>query len=111
VCSCLSFFRCYGSHLDLHSFPTRRSSDLSFICFLTARYTKKAPSRMIPKKVPPSPKNLKVRMRSSLAMRCSYCWYSAGWVARFRSEEHTSELQSRENLVCRLLLEKKKGTQ
>src|SRR5207302_11120530 len=28
--------------------------------------------------------------------------------ARARSEEHTSELQSRENLVCRLLLEKKK---
>src|SRR5690606_41629272 len=27
---------------------------------------------------------------------------------RVRSEEHTSELQSRENLVCRLLLEKKK---
>src|SRR5690606_41024171 len=27
-----------------------------------------------------------------------------------RSEEHTSELQSRENLVCRLLLEKKKHT-
>src|SRR5436309_7642433 len=27
---------------------------------------------------------------------------------RYRSEEHTSELQSRENLVCRLLLEKKK---
>src|SRR5690606_40975362 len=27
-----------------------------------------------------------------------------------RSEEHTSELQSRENLVCRLLLEKKKYT-
>src|SRR5690606_41739056 len=30
---------------------------------------------------------------------------------RQRSEEHTSELQSRENLVCRLLLEKKKTTQ
>src|SRR5690606_40586865 len=28
--------------------------------------------------------------------------------AHGRSEEHTSELQSRENLVCRLLLEKKK---
>src|SRR5690606_40758808 len=27
-----------------------------------------------------------------------------------RSEEHTSELQSRENLVCRLLLEKKNGS-
>src|SRR5690606_41790238 len=33
---------------------------------------------------------------------------SARSVARGRSEEHTSELQSRENLVCRLLLEKKK---
>src|SRR5690606_39888996 len=31
-----------------------------------------------------------------------------GAVAQIRSEEHTSELQSRENLVCRLLLEKKK---
>src|SRR6266496_3825838 len=30
------------------------------------------------------------------------------WRARPRSEEHTSELQSRRDLVCRLLLEKKK---
>src|SRR2546430_13583098 len=29
-------------------------------------------------------------------------------VSRVRSEEHTSELQSQSNLVCRLLLEKKK---
>src|SRR5690606_22464921 len=29
-------------------------------------------------------------------------------MTKYRSEEHTSELQSRENLVCRLLLEKKK---
>src|SRR2546430_9461987 len=29
----------------------------------------------------------------------------------FRSEEHTSELQSQSNLVCRLLLEKKKNIQ
>src|SRR5690606_42067599 len=34
-------------------------------------------------------------------------WYT---LPRHRSEEHTSELQSRENLVCRLLLEKKKYT-
>src|SRR2546430_10620819 len=41
---------------------------------------------------------------------------SAGFIAGFfyspdleRSEEHTSELQSQSNLVCRLLLEKKKG--
>src|SRR2546428_4737656 len=32
-------------------------------------------------------------------------------VQRLRSEEHTSELQSRSDLVCRLLLEKKKITQ
>src|SRR2546430_11442773 len=30
------------------------------------------------------------------------------WVQQNRSEEHTSELQSQSNLVCRLLLEKKK---
>src|SRR3712207_7694795 len=34
----------------------------------------------------------------------------AGGLARGRSEEHTSELQSRQYLVCRLLLEKKKTT-
>src|SRR5206468_10838157 len=35
---------------------------------------------------------------------------SSGWPTSFsaRSEEHTSELQSRSDLVCRLLLEKKK---
>src|SRR5690606_41860429 len=48
----------------------------------------------------------------------SYCYQVAGavgclmavvmGVSPHRSEEHTSELQSRENLVCRLLLEKKK---
>src|SRR5690606_42103576 len=36
---------------------------------------------------------------SMAAVACAY--------ARARSEEHTSELQSRENLVCRLLLAKK----
>src|SRR5690606_40291333 len=44
--------------------------------------------------------------------RVYYIVYFAGVVLfavlRKRSEEHTSELQSRENLVCRLLLEKKK---
>src|SRR3712207_7102878 len=33
-------------------------------------------------------------------------YVGSGW---FRSEEHTSELQSRQYLVCRLLLEKKKN--
>src|SRR3712207_7650129 len=35
--------------------------------------------------------------------------YSCTTRARARSEEHTSELQSRQYLVCRLLLEKKKN--
>src|SRR2546430_3107619 len=39
--------------------------------------------------------------------------YQSGWCAitewQVRSEEHTSELQSQSNLVCRLLLEKKKN--
>src|SRR5207302_10134324 len=35
----------------------------------------------------------------------AYCFKG---IVLHRSEEHTSELQSRENLVCRLLLEKKK---
>src|SRR5690606_41151686 len=38
----------------------------------------------------------------------SLCWWRS---KNHRSEEHTSELQSRENLVCRLLLEKKKREQ
>src|SRR5207302_4305562 len=61
--------------------------------------------------------------RSLSAMLTSYGEYGASRLAKVadattattrtapmtrRSEEHTSELQSRENLVCRLLLEKKK---
>src|SRR5690606_40786617 len=45
---------------------------------------------------------------------CRHKIFNAEWTIdgevqeKSRSEEHTSELQSRENLVCRLLLEKKK---
>src|SRR5690606_10452804 len=48
-------------------------------------------------------------LRHSFATRCieSNCDYKTVSVL-LRSEEHTSELQSRENLVCRLLLETKK---
>src|SRR5688572_32666801 len=41
------------------------------------------------------------RRNATASSSCSSC-------ARQRSEEHTSELQSQSNLVCRLLLEKKK---
>src|SRR2546427_7123800 len=43
---------------------------------------------------------IRLRSRESQMQR----WHSRTW----RSEEHTSELQSQSNLVCRLLLEKKK---
>src|SRR3712207_7573280 len=36
------------------------------------------------------------------------CWSASALSVETRSEEHTSELQSRQYLVCRLLLEKKK---
>src|SRR5580698_11160301 len=42
------------------------------------------------------------------------CWTrptTSSWRGRPRSEEHTSELQSHVNLVCRLLLEKKNTNQ
>src|SRR6266567_8602777 len=53
--------------------------------------------------------------RAAWSARCTPCAYAttvASRPARFtRSEEHTSELQSQSNLVCRLLLEKKKKQQ
>src|SRR5205085_7795862 len=98
--TCIFFFSGSRAHRDLHSFPTRRSSDLGIPRF---------------------------RNFWAAALRC-HC----GHGGRFhlhgaaqslpghpsgkeaprqrhpRSEEHTSELQSQSNLVCRLLLEKKK---
>src|SRR2546430_5848403 len=44
-------------------------------------------------------------------MGIAFALYSAGQVLATRSEEHTSELQSQSNLVCRLLLEKKNSNE
>src|SRR2546427_3485619 len=46
----------------------------------------------------------RVRLEAAVAI-------AQAWASRRRSEEHTSELQSQSNLVCRLLLEKKKKEQ
>src|SRR3712207_7083133 len=47
--------------------------------------------------------------RTAPGSRRLRAWPRVGWrTGRRRSEEHTSELQSRQYLVCRLLLEKKK---
>src|SRR2546430_10978243 len=45
------------------------------------------------------------------ACRLAVTQIAAAWLSKARSEEHTSELQSQSNLVCRLLLEKKKKIQ
>src|SRR5690606_41710479 len=88
------FFYCHADHRDLHSFPTRRSSDLRRRCdmlFFPSRHQFEQRRWMKPT----------ISSANPLTSPCAR--YSSR-----RSEEHTSELQSRENLVCRLLLEKKK---
>src|SRR5690349_22626011 len=99
LCVYLFFLTASGPHPDLHSFPTRRSSDLHG-----------AGSR-----------GGETRCGSAWRGRISACRLCASRPAAAdlgpvdcraltagRSEEHTSELQSRRDLVCRLLLEKKK---
>src|SRR5206468_12158306 len=102
------FFYSYIDHRALHSFPTRRSSDLRdqrtrVAGLVWYSYT---PARMF------SQLMLRSRSRSSKT-RTNYRWFwknrrRAATITSIRSEEHTSELQSRSDLVCRLLLEKKK---
>src|SRR5437879_8608261 len=70
------FFNCDATHLCLHPFPTRRSSDLARL-----RADLETASR---------------RLEEDRRQ----------FFERARSEEHTSELQSPMYLVCRLLLEK-----
>src|SRR5206468_10040912 len=82
--------------LDLHSFPTRRSSDLPA--------AGRAPEPRVPAHV------LRPRRAPSRdADRGGIAALGrAGLLCgQLRSEEHTSELQSRSDLVCSLLLEKK----
>src|SRR5690606_40926666 len=55
----------------------------------------------------PLPEALPERLAAALRARGVEQLYAHQAQAWERSEEHTSELQSRENLVCRLLLEKK----
>src|SRR5438552_7883059 len=92
----LLFYR-YGAHRDLHSFPTRRSSDLAIDCAAPTGATATAGEiRGVG-----SPRRLRWPGRTHTTY---FARSGCG-----RSEEHTSELQSPDHLVCRLLLEKKKN--
>src|SRR5205814_9978219 len=94
-------------HPNLHSFPTRRSSDLS------GRSTSGPPragdpATLSPECPPRSPSELQPDVGVEVyhpAANERRRHSAAGWSSR--SEEHTSELQSLRHLVCRLLLEKK----
>src|SRR5204863_6111759 len=96
---------------DLHSFPTRRSSDLNgyFYVFYTGAATNGGLElHDIVSRFQVSATNAnRGDPDSELRLIAQYDPignHNAGDL-HFRSEEHTSELQSRRDLVCRLLLE------
>src|SRR5207302_8427031 len=104
-------FHCYPHLPPLHSFPTRRSSDLPS---RQQQDCQAAPGAGAVARTAPVLRRLSRgrRRTSGLARGAPARRVSArpprNRMEPVRSEEHTSELQSRENLVCRLLLEKKK---
>src|SRR5699024_12794710 len=98
------FFYCSLASRSLPSFPTRRSSDLIHIHphGNTALLGQVIKDRS---EVTPTPH---LTRRRKMRLLVDGHRQGAGDVDGDRSEEHTSELQSRFDLVCRLLLEKKK---
>src|SRR5439155_12258143 len=105
------FIYASGSPQNKHSFPTRRSSDLR-----RSRNNGSPPFRSSPRCCGCSWKSRdSVRVPPSGACSAAARPFPLSWpsdclrASTSRSEEHTSELQSRGHLVCRLLLEKKKN--
>src|SRR5690606_40092102 len=100
-----------GAPRDLHSFPTRRSSDLTlwlttgldhFVAFDVHSGRLTCEAGVLLRDI----QQLAVPRGWMLPVTPGTQMITVG--GAIRSEEHTSELQSREKLVCRLLLEKKK---
>src|SRR5207244_12578596 len=101
-----SFFLCsHAASRALHSFPTRRSSDLLISQRRNASWPAvyMAVTALLKVSLPSMRRKCKRALTESIV---------AGQrlppPGMQRSEEHTSELQSPDHLVCRLLLEKKK---
>src|SRR5699024_12425722 len=106
--SCHVLFAAYAAHLVLPSFPTRRSSDLQYPPRVHGAVR---PDRVliVANQAPCEPDGSDQRYLPAdvTANATALFGVPPTWVPQ-RSEEHTSELQSRFDLVCRLLLEKKK---
>src|SRR5690554_7765625 len=94
------FISRHARHLNLHSFPTRRSSDLTMAIAVRPPWANSGAAIA-------TRKGRNTTRGSDIATSLSVFFLHGKEVRR--SEEHTSELQSRPHLVCRLLLEKKKN--
>src|SRR5690606_41345507 len=105
------FLSCSDTPRNLHYFPTRRSSDLgrtrtNIATGIHGPHTDIAGNAF---EQPHQPSLFAGGVRQPRVGRVDAQHPLALTIRRIeagRSEEHTSELQSRENLVCRLLLEK-----
>src|SRR5206468_11075676 len=98
------FFYSSCHHLNLPSFPTRRSSDLDRLALddpSERRAQLLGELRGVVRRLDAVAAGLTAALRPPPGGPPAVRW--------LRSEEHTSELQSRSDLVCRLLLEKKKN--
>src|SRR2546430_17285600 len=94
------FFKGYGAHRDLHSSPTRRSPDLLTLATEAGAVVLPAAPGFYHK-----PQQVRDLVDFVVQRVVDHLGLDIALVKR--SEEHTSELQSQSNLVCRLLLEKK----
>src|SRR5436309_12313440 len=96
---------CHHRRRQYLSFPTRRSSDLAQCRRQRARAAPRQSPPAVGGGTPSAPHRGRGATGGTSQRLSARALRGAGAA---RSEEHTSELQSRENLVCRLLLETKK---
>src|SRR5207247_11311837 len=100
----------HATQRQLHSFPTRRSSDLAKVDFQARDNDGNTPLHIAAKAESGDVLDWLVKHGGDLDVTNNSGETPRVLAAhnKVRSEEHTSELQSRVDLVCRLLLEKKK---